>query len=72
MPLRFKSAKIIIFVLFVFDALGLVLPLLDLRIFKRVYGRKFFREIQIVMKSEKTQQLYYKMGLNHSPLGGLN
>jgi hypothetical protein len=64
MPLRFKSAKIIIFALLVFDILGIVLPLRGLCILKKVCGRKFFEEIQIVMKSEKTQQLYYKMGLN--------
>jgi hypothetical protein len=49
----------------------MVLPLRGLHILKRVYGRKLFEEIQVVMKSEKTQQLYYKMGLNQSPLGDL-
>jgi hypothetical protein len=64
MPLRFKSAKIIVFALFIFDILGMVLPLRGLRIIKRACGRNFFEAIQVVMKSEKTQQLYYKMGLN--------
>jgi len=42
----------------------MVLPLRGLRIIKRACGRKFFEEIQVVMKSEKAQQLYYKMDLN--------